>query len=30
LHQASKNIRVAKIPAVDGRDECRFLNLPRG
>jgi len=28
LHQAGKTIRAAKITAIDGRDECRFLNLP--
>jgi hypothetical protein len=30
LHQAGKTIRASKIPAIDGRDECRFLNLPHG
>jgi hypothetical protein len=30
LHQAGKNIRAAKIPAIDGRDECRFLISPHG
>ncbi len=26
--KAGKTIRASKIPAIDGRDECRFLNLP--
>jgi hypothetical protein len=30
LRQARRTIRASKIPAIDGRDECRFLNLPHG
>jgi hypothetical protein len=30
LHQAGENIRASKISAIDGRDECQFLNLPDG
>jgi hypothetical protein len=30
LRQAGKNIRAAKITAIDGRGECCFLNLPFG
>jgi hypothetical protein len=28
LLQASKTIGASKIPAIDGRDECQFTNLP--
>jgi hypothetical protein len=30
LLQASKTIGARKIPAIDGRDECQFTNLPLG